>query len=265
MTTDRRIRRTLVVSGVIASLLAGAISIRFAADMTAAAAPPPAPPVSLDSLKTALAAEQARGAMLQSQLDDLMTVTDQLSAALVSTEGEVKVDGLTAKELRARLKAADAKLKTVNRLLKEAQRRLIALGAAPVKTPKPATGSGSGSGSGSGGGGGGSSATPTPAPPAATTFDMQASVASGVVHVTWTGCSASGFDSYALVRSTDSEIHYPPEDGDTLVARIADQGARAYDDAAPSGSNWYRLYCLTKSGGETKTAARSSTVRANVP
>ena len=206
--------------------------------MLLAAAPPPAPPVSLDSLKTALAAEQARGAMLQSQLDDLMTVTDQLSAALVSTEGEVKVDGLTAKELRARLKAADAKLKTVNRLLKEAQRRLIALGAAPVKTPKPATGSGTGSGSGSGGGGGGgSSATPTPAPPAATTFDMHASVASGVVHVTWTGCSASGFDSYALVRSTDSEIHYPPEDGDTLVARIADRVDRADLDTGVLGDD----------------------------
>ena len=137
---NRRIRRTLVVSGVIASLLAGVVSIRFAADMTAAAAPPPAPPVSLDSLKTALAAEQARGAALQAQLDDLMAVTDQLTAALASTEGEVKVDGLTAKELRARLKAADAKLKTVNRLLKEAQRRLVALGAAPVKTPKPTSG-----------------------------------------------------------------------------------------------------------------------------
>jgi hypothetical protein len=267
MTVNRRIRRTLVVSGVIASLLAGAISIRFAADMTAAAAPPPAPPVSLDSLKTALATEQARGAALQAQLDDLMTVTDQLTAALVSTEDEVKVDGLTAKELRARLKAADAKLKTVNRLLKEAQRRLIALGAAPVKTPKPATGSGSGSasGSGSGSGGGGTTATPTPAPPASTTFDLQVSVGSGTVHATWTVCSASGFDSYALVRSTDSEIHYPPEDGDTLVARIADQGTTSFDDGAPAGSNWYRLYCLTKSGGETRTAARSSTVRANVP
>ena len=160
MTAHRRVRRTLVVSGVLASLLLGVASIRVAADMTAAAAPPPAPPVSLDSLKTALAAEQTRGAALQAELDDLLTVTDQLTAALSSTEGEVKVDGLTAKELKARLKAAEAKLRTVNQLLKEAQRRLTALGVAPVKTPKPASGGG-GSGSGT------TKATPTPAPAAA--------------------------------------------------------------------------------------------------
>jgi len=144
---NRRIRRALVMSGVVASLFAGAVAIQLAADMTAAAAPPPAPPVSLESLRNSLAAEQARGAALQGQLDDLLAVTDELKAALTSTEDEVTVDGLTAKQLRARLKAADAKLKTVNRLLKEAQRRLVAVGAAPVKTPKPASGGGAGSGS----------------------------------------------------------------------------------------------------------------------
>ena len=133
---DRGIRRTVVIAGVIASLLLGIVSIRFAADMTAAAAPPPAPPVSLGSLKSALDAEQARGAALRTQLDELLSVTEQLTAALAATEGEVKTDGLTAKQLRARLKAADAKLKSVNRLLKEAQRRLVALGAAPVKAPE---------------------------------------------------------------------------------------------------------------------------------
>jgi hypothetical protein len=257
MTVHRRVRRTFVVSGVIASLLAGVISIRVAADMTAAAAPPPAPPVSLDSLKTALAEEQARGATLQARLDDLMAVTDQLTAALTSTEGEVKVDGLSAKELRARLKAADAKLKTVNRLLKEAQQRLLALGAAPIKTPRPATGSN---------GGGGGSATPTPVPTvAAAAFDMRVELVSGGVLATWNVCTASGFDSYALVRSTDSEIHYPPEDGDTVVAMITSKATTSFTDAAPSGSAWYRLYCLTRSGSETRIAARSSTVRANVP
>jgi len=255
MTGRHTVRRSLVVSGVMASLLVGLFSIRVAAEMTAAAQPPPAPPVSMDSLKTALTAEQARGAALQAELDDLLTVTDQLTAALSSTEGEVKVDGLTAKELKARLKAAEAKLKTVNQLLKEAQRRLTALGVAPVKTPRPASG-----------GGGGTTATPTPTPPvAAAGFDIRVSVVSGGVLVTWTTCAVSGFDSYALVRSSDSEVHYPPEDNDTVVAHLPSQSTTSFVDAAPAGSQWYRLYCLTKSGGEIKTAARSSVVRVNVP
>ena len=257
---NRRIRRAFVMSGVVASLLAGVVAIQLAAQMTAAAAPPPAPPVSLDSLRNSLAAEQARGAALQSQLGDLLAVTDELKAALTSTEGEVTVDGLTAKQLRERLKAADAKLKTVNRLLKEAQRRLVAVGAAPVRTPKPASG-----GAGSGGGGS-TSSTPAPAPTAAPkTFSLSLDLASGGVRASWTTCSASSFDSYALVRSTDSEIHYPPEDGDTLVARIANHATTSTTDAAPSGSSWFQLYCLTSSGGETKTAARTTTVKINVP
>jgi len=257
---NRRARRAIVTCGVVASLVAGAVSIQLAAEMTAAAAPPPAPPVSLDSLRNSLAAEQARGAALQGQLDDLLAVTDELKAALTSTEGEVTVDGLTAKQLRARLKAADAKLKTVNRLLKEAQRRLVAVGAPPVKTPKPA------SGGGAGGAGGSTSSTPAPAPAAAsTTFALSLDLVSGGVRATWTTCSASGFDSYALVRSTDSEIHYPPEDGDTLVARIANRATTSKTDAAPSGSSWYQLYCLTKSGTETRIAARTTTGKINVP
>ena len=255
---NRRIRRAFVMSGVVASLLAGVVASQLAAQMTAAAAPPPAPPVSLDSLRSSLAAEQARGAALQGELDDLLAVTDGLKAALTSTEGEVTVDGLTAKQLRTRLKAADAKLKTVNRLLKEAQRRLVAVGAAPVRTPKPASGGGAGGGS--------ANATPIPAPTAAsTTFALSLDLASGGVRATWTTCSAGGFDSYALVRSTDSEIHFPPEDGDTLVARIANRATTSKTDAAPSGSSWYQLYCLTKSGGETKTAARTTTVKISVP
>jgi hypothetical protein len=61
-------RRGAVIAGVIASLLVGVLSIQVAADLTAAAAPPPAPPVSLDTLKRQLAAEQDRASGLQQQL-----------------------------------------------------------------------------------------------------------------------------------------------------------------------------------------------------
>ena len=241
----------------IASLALGAMSIRVAADMTAAAAPPSAPPMSLDSLQAALAAEQARGAALQAELVELTAVTDELTAALTSTEGEVQVDGLTAKELRTRLKAADAKLKTVNRLLKDAQRRLAALGATSVATQKPVAA-----------GGGGSKATPTPIPTVVVTgFDMRVEVVPDGVLATWTTCSVAGFDSYTLVRSPDSELHYPPEGSDTLVTKVTAKATTSYTDteSSPSGSVYYRLYCLTASGGQTQIVARSSIVRATVP
>jgi len=255
----RRIRRTFVISGVVACLLAGAVSIRVAAEMTAAAAPPPAPPISMDALRTALTAEQARAASLQAQLDDLMSVTDQLTTALSSTEGEVKVDGLTAKQLRQRLKAADAKLKNVNVLLRLAQRRLTALGAPiptlpPAKPTKPPSG-------------GGSSATPTPPPatPAPAGFSLSLDIVSGNVRVDWTTCSASGFTGYAVVRARDNQIHYPPETGNTLVAQIGSRSTTSFTDAAPSGTQYYRVYCLVNIDNETKVAAQTAAVRINVP
>ena len=254
-----------MIAGVIASLLLGIVSIRFAADMTAAAAPPPAPPVSLGSLKSALAAEQARGTALQAQLDDLLSVTEQLTAALSSTEGEVKTDGLTAKQLRARLKAADAKLKSVNRLLKEAQRRLVALGAAPVKAPKPASGSG---GSGGSGGGGRGHAKPTTEARADGRHRRHSPC-----RWTWHPVACAELDhvlgewlrqlrARALDRQRD-----PLPAGGPRYARGADagQGTRSTTDSPPSGSMWYRLYCLTKPNGETKVAATTSTVKINVP
>jgi hypothetical protein len=259
---NRRIRRTFVISAVVASLLAGAVSIQVAADMTAAAAPPPAPPISMEALRSSLAAEQARGAALQAQLDELLTITDGLTVALTSTESEVSVDGLTAKQLRERLTAADAKLATMDRLFKETQRRLAALGGAGPTFPpiKPANGAGAG------GSGSSSGSTSTPAPTARpATFSLSLGLVSGGVLATWTTCSAGGFDSYALVRSTDSEIHYPPEDGDTLVARISNAGTTSTTVAAPSGTRWYRLYCLVVSNGESKTAATTSTMKITVP
>jgi hypothetical protein len=94
---------------------------------------------------------------------------------------------------------------------------------------------------------------------------LTVTAASGGVQATWSGCPSSGFNSYALVRSRDSEIHYPPEDLDTLVARITDPGQTSMlDAAAPSGKLWYRLYCLTGSG-ELRVAASSPTRTVTVP
>jgi hypothetical protein len=250
-----------VILCVVASLAFGAISIQIAADLTAAAAPPPAPPISIATLKDQLAAEQARATALQDQLADLLEVTGQLTAAIDSTEAQVNDDGLTADQLRDRLKAAEAKLKAVNQLLKKAQARLAALGQSIADAPaanKPPKGGGGGSS--------GSTTTATPRPATTGPFSLSLSLDGGGVRATWTTCSVSGFHAYALVRSTDSEIHYPPEDHDTLVTQIASNATTsAVDAGAPSGSLWYRVYCLVRPDSETKVAKTTSTIKITAP
>lgn len=267
---SRRIRRGLVILGVAVSLVGGLLSIRIAADLAAAAAPPPAPPISMGALQAALLAEQARAASLQDELDGLLGVTGTLGSAIDATEIRLTADGESAAALKARLKAAQARLAQLTKLLKAASDRLRALGAAAVTVP-PAGGGSGGSGGGSGGSGGGSGSgtgsNPTPAPPpAAGSFSLALALSGNDVVADWSPCSTSGFSGYALVRSTDSEIHYPPEDHDTVVATIAAGGAtRATDAAAPSGRLWYRAYCLRRQDNETKVAAATNTSSVTVP
>ena len=259
---SRRLRRLLVIVGVTISLIAGLASIRIAADLALAAAPPPAPPVSMQALLAALQAEQARAAVLQDQLDQLLGATDDLSAAIDSTDVRLTADGESAKDLRARLKAAQARLALLTKLLKVASARLNALGAAGPTVPP---------GGGGGGDGGGSNANPTPRPtprptPGVGGFSLALSLSGGSVVADWTACSPSGFSGYALVRSTDSEIHYPPEDRDTLVTTVAPGGGtKATDSGAPAGRVWYRAYCLTRSDNETRVAGATNTVSVVVP
>lgn len=262
---NRRIRRGVVVSGVVASLLLGLVSIRMAADLAAAAAPPPAPPISLQALKDQLAAEQDRAAGLQQQLEDLLGVTDQLTAALDSTQSQVADDGSTAAQLKDRLKDAKAKLALVNGLLEKAKARLSALGAA-TKGLSAGGSSGKSNGGGSGGSGGGGSSSATPAPAPAGTFSLALTLGGGGVRATWATCTSNDFYEYVLVRSTDHEIHYPPEDHDTVAARISSvDTTSATDGNAPSGTLTYRLYCRTRRDGETHTSQTTASVQITVP
>jgi hypothetical protein len=231
----------LVAGGAAVSLAVGVVSIRVASDLAAAAAPPPAPPVSLADLQADLAAEHAREADLQAQLDELLGVTAQLSAALDATGDQVSLDGLTADQLRDRLAAAEAKLARITELLRQAQKRLAEL--RDVQD------------------GNNNETTATPRPDGQS-LDLTLAVAGSGVAASWTSCSAEGFDSYALVRSTDHEVHYPPEDHDTLIARIP---GRQTTDAAATGTVWYRVYCLASHDGETRQVAASATESISAP
>ena len=127
MTPPLKLRRAMVVLGVVASLLVGFASIEVAAALTAAAAPPPAPPMSLGALQEALTAQQERGDALESQLAELNDLTVALSSALDGTREYVNTQGKTAQELEKELKGAQAKLAKLQGLLDRAQARLTAL------------------------------------------------------------------------------------------------------------------------------------------
>jgi len=245
-------RRSLLIAAVLVSLLLGVVSIRIASHLSALSAAPTAPPVSLVSLSRDLAVERARAADLEQQLADLLSATGALTIALDSTSDQVSADGLTADQLRERLKAAQAKLASVTALLAEAEARLAAAQAA------------AGSG-GSGAGAGGAAATPAPAG-TATNPTLSLALSGGSVHASWTSCPAGGFTSAALVRSTDPEIHYPPEDHDTLIANVTSLGVTAAtDQSPPAGTLTYRLYCLTAQDGGTHLSVSSASKSIAVP
>ena len=254
------LRRVIVVLGVVASLLVGILSIEVAAALTAAAAPPPAPPMSLSALQDALAAQQARGDDLEAQLAEMNDLTAALEAALAGTSDHISTQGKTAKQLENELKAAQSKLAKLQGLLAKAEARLAALrqaatsagsgGSGSAKaTPKPASGGGT-----SGGGG------------STTSMSLTLSLSGGGVRVDWSACSVSGFAGYAVVRSLDSEIHYPPEDRDTEVAHITSASTTvATDGAAPTGRLTYKVYCLILHDHETSVAGSSAAKQIQVP
>ena len=262
MTADVRVRRILVVAAVIGAMVAGIYAIQLAAAMTAAAAPPSAPPVSLETLKQALADEQARGAALQAQLDELDGLTNSLSAALAGTQTQVSTDSKSATELASQLKAAQGKLAELKKLLAKARARLLALG--DTKGAAAANAGSGSSGGSSGGGSGGSSGGSTSG--TTTSMSLTLSLSGGSVVADWTACNASGFAGYALVRSTDPEIHWPPEDHDTEVARVTSQSTtKATDSNPPSGTMTYRVWCLVTQDHETKSVLSSSSKQIKVP
>jgi hypothetical protein len=65
-----------------------------------------------------------------------------------------------------------------------------------------------------------------------------------------------------VVRSLDSEIHYPAEDKDTVVAVIKNSGTTSLvDTGAPNARVYYAVWCLSSSDGEFKTIWKTPSVR----
>jgi hypothetical protein len=236
------LRRALVVLGVVASLLVGLVSVRVAADLTAAAVPPAVPPVSIETLQNLLVAERERAITLREELDQLLAATGNLSTAVGLTSDQVTTDGLTADELRQRLAEAEAKLGRLQDLLAAAQARLSAL-EGPAHNGRSTDGS--------------SGDRPGPTPEV---ISLTLSSSGGSVVAEWSTCHADAFAQYVLVRSTNKEVHYPPEDGDSIAATVtARSTTEATDSEAPAGTVWYRLYCLAIRDGQLNAVAKSGT------
>jgi chromosome segregation ATPase len=121
MTVPLRVRRPLVLLGVVVSLLIGTASIRAAAAWTAASSPLTARPPSVESLQAALATEQDRSAVLRVQLDGLAAGSTDLTAALEAARDRIAVDAAQATQLQASLAAAQAKLAALERSIGQAR------------------------------------------------------------------------------------------------------------------------------------------------
>lgn len=121
MSVNRRLRRPLVVLGVLLSLFLGTASIRVAAAWTAASAPLADRPPSVESLRAALATEQTRSHALQSHLDQLNSDSANLLAALAAAGDRIAVDASQAKVLQGSLAAAKARLAALEKSIGKAR------------------------------------------------------------------------------------------------------------------------------------------------
>lgn len=132
MTVPVRLRRPLVVFGVVLSLMLGAATIRAAAQWTAATSPLAAKPPSVESLQAAIVAEQERSAALRTQLDQLTSGSADLTAALEAARARIADDSTEAGRLRSDLATAKARLAALEASIRQARAAITRRAAAPT-------------------------------------------------------------------------------------------------------------------------------------
>jgi len=137
MSVPIRLRRPAVLLGVVLALLVGAATIRGAAAWTAATSPLISKPPSVENLLSALEAEQARASALQAQLDELTAGTTELTTALAAARDRIAQDASQAEALQSSLADAKAKLKALERSIRQAQTATPAVAPGPVAAVAP--------------------------------------------------------------------------------------------------------------------------------
>jgi DNA repair exonuclease SbcCD ATPase subunit len=126
------VRRLFTTVGVIAALVVGFGSIRAAAAWTAASAPLTVAPVTVATIETKLADEQARSTALQAQLLALGVRSRELTQALETAKERIDADTDHAKDLAKQLKTAKKQLAKLEKSIKAA--RAAAARAAVTRT-----------------------------------------------------------------------------------------------------------------------------------
>ena len=133
------LRRAVVVGGVTASLVLGALTVRAAGEWTAANAPLATAPVSAEALQARLVSEQERSASLSDQLTGLTGQAAELSTALQAAKDRIAADTTHASDLQQQLDAAKDRLAKLDKLVAQAQAALKARAAAPPATSTTVT------------------------------------------------------------------------------------------------------------------------------
>jgi peptidoglycan hydrolase CwlO-like protein len=133
-----RVRRLLVIVGVVASFTLAVATVRAAAGWSAANAPLAIAPTSGESVAARIADAEARSADLEAELDTLRANGSGLAAALDAAGSQIAADADAAKALRARLATAQRRLATLEASIASARARVAA---APVgrSAPRPAS------------------------------------------------------------------------------------------------------------------------------
>ena len=108
-----QIRRSLVVTATGASLVLGAAAVQTAAAWVQTTVPSSDPALAAGRLQDQLAAEQARSATLQAQVEALLAQAGQFNTALTSASDRVASDVLKAAALRAQLALEQKQLATL--------------------------------------------------------------------------------------------------------------------------------------------------------
>jgi TolA-binding protein len=139
------IRRFLVVAGMVASIVLGALTVRAAAAWAATSAPLAAP-VSVTDVTAKLAQEQARSAALEQQIAELNARTAELSGALDAAQQQIASGTAAATSLQAKLTVAKHRLAALTKSLRASGAAAAAAVTVPTPTSVPTATSGTISG-----------------------------------------------------------------------------------------------------------------------
>lgn len=106
-------RRSLIAIVTVVSLLGAVAVVRGASAWASTNAQLTAKPVDAQTLASELRDEQARSATLRQQLDQVTSQAKDLANALQAANDQAQTDAQTASHLSEKLKAAEAKLATL--------------------------------------------------------------------------------------------------------------------------------------------------------